>query len=552
MTETARHDVIILGAGFAGSVLGSVLSRNGADVLLIDAGTHPKFAIGESMIPYTLLTLRTIANRYDVPEIKVLTSYDTCNDQINNSFGWKRHFGFMHHRVGEEPDPFEATQSNTPGILNKSGHLYRQDTDSWLFGVALKYGCTAQLNCRVTDVDVASDGVVVKSADGREFRGRYLVDASGFRSPLADKLDLRERPSRFKHHSRSIFTHMINVRTTDEVLRHSKAERPRVPWHDGTMHHLFERGWFWVIPFNNNPRSRNPLVSVGVTMDPRRYPKPDAEKLSAGEEFMAFAERYPAVARQFADASPVREWISTDRLQYSSTASIGDRWCLMSHAAGFLDPLFSRGLSNTAEVINALAWRLLAALRDGDFSEARFKYVERLEQGLLDYNDDLVNSAYVSFDHFPLWNAVFRIWAGGSFLGAFRLQQALSRYQRSGDDRWFRQLEEAEHTGLWWPDHEEYAGLFEAMVTQCEAVDRGTVTPQRAAGQLNTLVRAADYMLPPIGFTDPDTHFLRPTPPRIARTARWMLTKAPADVRELGLGLFADIGRNALRGRRVF
>lgn len=287
-------------------------------------------------------------------------------------------------------------------------------------------------------------------------------------------------------------------------------------------------------------------------MDPRRYPKPDAEKLSPGEEFTAFAEHYPAVARQFADASPVREWISTDRLQYSSTASIGDRWCLMSHAAGFLDPLFSRGLSNTAEVINALAWRLLAALRDGDFSEARFKYVERLEQGLLDYNDDLVNSAYVSSDHFPLWNCVFRIWAGGSFLGAFRLQQALSRYQRSGDDRWFRQLEEAEHTGLWWPDHEEYAGLFEAMVAQCGAVDHGTVTPQHAAGQLDTLVRAADYMLPPIGFTDPDTRFLRPTPPRIARTAHWMLTKAPADVRELGLGLFADIGRNALRGRRVF
>lgn len=551
MATTEEHDVIILGAGFAGSILGTILARNGANVLLVDAGSHPKFAIGESMIPYTLLVLRTLADRYDVPEIKVLTSYDSCNREINNSFGWKRHFGFMHHRVGEEPDSWEANQSNTPGILNKSGHLFRQDTDAWLFNVALRYGCTAKLGCRVTDVDLAEDGVMVSTADGREFRGKYLVDASGFRSPLADKLGLRETPSRFKHHSRSIFTHMVGVKTADEVLRHSRAERPPVPWHDGTMHHLFDRGWFWVIPFNNNPDSRNPLVSVGVTVDPRRYPKPGPE-VSAAEEFFTFAERYPAVARQFADAHPVREWVSTDRLQYSSSASIGDRWCLMSHAAGFLDPLFSRGLSNTAEVINALSWRLLAALDDGDFSQSRFKYVERLEQGLLDYNDNLVNSAYISFDEYPLWDGVFRTWAAGSFLGAFRLQRALSKFQRSGNDEHFRRLEEAENTGLWWPDHDGYRQLFDGMVAQCAAFEQGLVSAEHAAAGLHAQIADSEFLLPTLGFTDPKTKFLKPSPPRIARTARWLVTDAPEDVRELGLGLFADIGRNALRGRKVF
>ncbi len=60
-----------------------------------------------------------------------------------------------------------------------------------------------------------------------------------------------------------------------------------ISYHKGTLHHCFERGWFWVIPFNNNPLSTNPLISVGLTIDPRRYPKPD---MSAEQEFNEFLQ----------------------------------------------------------------------------------------------------------------------------------------------------------------------------------------------------------------------------------------------------------------------
>ena len=65
-----------------------------------------------------------------------------------------------------------------------------------------------------------------------------------------------------------------------------------ISYHKGTLHHCFERGWFWVIPFNNNPLSTNPLISVGLTIDPRRYPKPD---MSAEQEFNEFLNLYPSV-----------------------------------------------------------------------------------------------------------------------------------------------------------------------------------------------------------------------------------------------------------------
>ncbi len=47
----SAYDVIILGSGIAGSVTGAILAKHGARVLLVDATTHPRFAVGESMTP---------------------------------------------------------------------------------------------------------------------------------------------------------------------------------------------------------------------------------------------------------------------------------------------------------------------------------------------------------------------------------------------------------------------------------------------------------------------------------------------------------------------
>ena len=292
MTMSVRdytHDVAILGSGIAGSMLGAILARNGVKVLLIDAASHPRFAVGESTIPHLLVNLQIMATRYGVPEIATLTSVKTCTSEISNTFGVKRHFGFMLHRPGEEPDPRESNLFATPRVLNQSSHLFRQDSDAYMFRTAAKYGCDTRQNYRVLDVAPDADAVVLTGQDGVEYRARYLVDASGFRSVLAGKLELRETPCRFKHHSRSLFTHMIGVRPFDEVVDHPKEDRPPVRWHEGTMHHTFERGWFWIIPFDNYPESRNPLCSVGLTFDPRLYPRP--ADMTPEEEFLQVCAR---------------------------------------------------------------------------------------------------------------------------------------------------------------------------------------------------------------------------------------------------------------------
>lgn len=541
--EQTTYDVAILGTGFAGSLLGSILARQGASVLLIDAGSHPRFAIGESTIPYTLLYLRALADRYDVPEIKDLATFSRTRAAMGERFGVKRHFGFMLHHQGTPQNPREANQFNTPkNLLNEAAHFFRQDTDSYLFHVAIKYGCMSRQNFRAEQLDFDDGGVTISGGDA-QYRARYLVDASGFRSPVAEKFDLRENPCRLKHHSRSVWNHMLGVPRTDDLWNRGKENRPPLPWYEGTLHHMFERGWAWVIAFDNNKWSTNPLCSVGMTVDLRTHPRP--ENLTPEEDFHALVAPYPDIVRQFAGAKPVREWVSTPRLQYSSSRCAGDRWFLLAHAAGFIDPLFSRGLSNTAESVNALAWRLLDAIRDDDFSPDRFSFVDKLQQRLFDYNDSLVNAAFISWVDHDLWTAVFRYWAWGANAGCYHIQRALSRFAEDGDDKHFRVLEDAPHLGHYWGFNDGFAASYDSMVEQVDAVEAGVLTPREVADDLYAQMEKADFWPKGFGFAERDVRFISPGPRTIIRTARWARTKADP---ELG-SLMVETGKAALRSR---
>ncbi|MFI1568657.1 NAD(P)/FAD-dependent oxidoreductase [Streptomyces sp. NPDC020490] len=548
--EKETFDVAILGSGVAGSILGAILARNGAKTLLLDAGSHPRFAIGESTIPFTLVSMRTLAERYDVPEIAHLASFTDTTRAIGPRFGVKRHFGFLLHHEGAPQNPREVNEFNTPPqLLHEAAHLFRQDTDSYLFQVAVKYGCKIRQNFFVTDIDFDGSGVTLAGRDG-SYRARYLVDASGFRSPVAEKFGLREDPCRFKHHSRSVWNHVVDLTPTDRLFEHVPAsQQPPVPWYEGTVHHMFERGWAWVIGFDNNKWSKNPLCSVGMTVDPRRYPKP--EGVTPEEDFRRLAAPYPDIVRQFEGMKPVREWTSTGRLQYSSKQTAGDRWFLLSHAAGFIDPLFSRGLSNTTEALNLLAWRLLKAVKDDDFSGERFAPVDRLQQGLFDYNDSLVNSAFISWCDYDLWSAVFRIWAWGANAGVYRMQTALTAYRKDGRDSHFTDLEDVPHPGLYWPDHEGFAGLYDAMVRQCEAVEAGVVSAPDAADFLYERLQAADFVPKHFGFAERDIRFLNPRPKTLLRMVRWAATDADPVVRRLVLGNGREAVKARLRGKKL-
>lgn len=550
-TTRTTYDVAILGSGLAGAMLGAILARNGARVVLIDRGAHPRSATGESTTPATAVALRTLAERYGVPEIKSLVSFENTTRVLGPTHGLRRHQGFLLHRAGRPQSPGEVTQFSTPpGVQYEGSHLYRQDADAQMFYVAVRYGVTPRQNVTVADIAVDDDGVTVTGGGGEEWRARCVVDASGPASPLADKLGLREEPARFRHHSRTLWTHMVGVPRTDDLLRRRPEDTPPVPWYEGTVHHLFERGWFWVIGFDNHPASRNGLCSVGLTLDSRRYPRP-ADR-GPEEEFFHHASRFPDIARQFAGARPVREWATVERSQYSSRQCAGDRWFLLGEAAGFVDPLFSQSLTDTADTLNALARRLLDGVADGDFSHRRLAYPERLQQRLFDHHDALVNAAFTAWDDHDLWSAVFRVWAFGTNIGATHRYNALAAFLGDGDDRHFTALENAPHPGLPWPVHDGFRVLWDEMVAQCEAYELGKASAREAADALHLQLRKADFVPKHFGFAERWQRFIHPGPRSVARMTRWLLTESDTTLRETVLRHNAATVRSRVRGRRPF
>ncbi|MFI2435501.1 NAD(P)/FAD-dependent oxidoreductase [Streptomyces sp. NPDC018693] len=527
MKRGDHYDVAILGSGMAGGMLGAVLARNGVKVLLLDAGTHPRFAVGESTIPYTSGMTRLIADRYQVPELRALSSFKGISENVSRYCGQKQNFGFVYHREGSTQNPQEINQLVVPSVLRTETHLFRQDVDAYLFHTAIKYGAHPRSGTRIVDIDTdPDDGAVLRTDSGEELRAHYVVDGSGFRSPLAERFGLRETPTRARTHSRCLFTHMIGVEPFDKAPAARAHDQPN-PWHHGTLHHVFDGGWLWVIPFDNNPASLNPLCSVGLTLDPRVHPKDDR---TPQQEFDDFLARFPEIAHQFRDAKAVRPWVSTGRLQYSAKQVVGERFCLTSHAAGFIDALYSRGLTNTMELVNALGWRLIAASRDGNWSLERFSYLEDLQQGLFDFHDDIVYSSFVGFRDYELWNAVNRTWMLGTMLGNVMLEDAYYRFERTGDDGVFRELEQHGHPGSPLPVSDGFNRMGHLTRELCQAVDEGTQDPGEAARKILTYIRGADFIAPSFKFGERDNRCFAMSPAKMLMNARWCRKDAPPEI----------------------
>src|SRR5262249_20760234 len=144
-----------------------------------------------------------------------------------------------------------------------------------------------------------------------------------------------------KTNTRVIFGHFRNIPFLEEVMggRNLAFERSRDAC---TIHHCFAGGWIWVIRFDSG------IVSVGLVLDRAVYPDNDRE---AEEELRSFIERLPSINAHLGNTEPVRPPVTPSRMNFSSRTTIGDRFMLTPHAAGFVDPLFSSGINLTQSFI---------------------------------------------------------------------------------------------------------------------------------------------------------------------------------------------------------
>jgi len=176
---------------------------------------------------------------------------------------------------------------------------------------------------------------------------------------------------------------------------------------------------------------------VGLLLDPEKYPP--RNYLSPEQEFREFISRFPGLHAQFNDAKSVRPWVRSDRLQYSSRHVVGERFALLGHAAGFIDPIYSKGLYLSHMSIMVLADLLFKAKDTGDYSAAAFNELKLKTLAYIKMHDRLAANSLKSWRHYELWRVYSVLWLLGAYLEYLGL--SIARMRAKSRDEYLKLLD---------------------------------------------------------------------------------------------------------------
>jgi FADH2 O2-dependent halogenase len=400
-------DIVVIGSGIAGSALALALQQAGLQTLCIERKSHPRFAIGESLVPTTSFLLKQLARDYQIPELGQIAHY--LGLRAHGCAAWpKQAFWHACHLEGEPLAP--NREHFLEGLhlpIGPDVHMLRADADAFLVSLFPKYGVQYQENTEMVGFEAGHAGVMLRlRGPGGEsgVRARMVVDASGHASFLAHQFGLRDAVPRLATDTRSIFSHFQNVPPLDEQLG-GCHESFRFRRDGATMHHQFRGGWIWVIPFDNG------ITSVGVQLDRRIHPLD--ERISPEDEIAALLDRYPGIAAHLGAMEAIRPIVRTDRVQFTSRSILGNGFILTPHAAGFVEPLYSTGILVTALFISRFVPAAQEALATGNWQREQFLPIERCFFDELKQIDYVVNGTIQSFRNPELFKQYWRLWIIG-------------------------------------------------------------------------------------------------------------------------------------------
>jgi flavin-dependent dehydrogenase len=309
MEDSSRPDVVVVGGGPAGSTAATLLAKAGRRVILLEKEAHPRFHIGESLLPRNLDILQRLGILDEVRRIGV----------------HKPGAEFVSDRTGRScAFPFARALDRS---RTHAWQVKRSEFDALLFANAARHGAVTIDNTRVTDIQFHGAGqraVVTAHGTGHapvEFRPRYVLDASGRDTFLAGRMRVKETNK--YNNTAAMYAHFAGVEQRTAAL-------------GGYISiHLAEDGWFWLIPLPGN------ITSVGFVGNQAAW---KGRHGSAKDLFLARIASSPTVAARLRHASIASDIYSTGNYSYRARQGHGDGFLMIGDAYGFVDPMFSTGV----------------------------------------------------------------------------------------------------------------------------------------------------------------------------------------------------------------
>jgi len=314
LNETAgstprRCDVLVIGGGPAGSTAAALLAEKGYKVALLEKAHHPRFHIGESLLPANVPLFDKLGVRAEIEAIGMEK--------------WGAEFVSPWHAHRQTFEFGDAWDKSMP----RSFQVRRAEFDEILIRNAGRKGADVMEGCRVRDVAFlpGDAGVVVQaehdSGESETWHCRFLIDASGRDTFLGNQLKIKQRNPR--HNSAALYGH----------FRGAKRLEGRQEGHISIF--WFAHGWFWFIPLADGSTSIGAVVWPQVL---QRRKKPAADFL------MDLIALCPALAERLTDAERISEVEATGNFSYACARTHGDRYLLLGDAYAFIDPVFSSGV----------------------------------------------------------------------------------------------------------------------------------------------------------------------------------------------------------------
>lgn len=301
--ERQQWDVVVIGAGPAGTVSAGLFAQAGHSVLVLEKEHFPRFHIGESLLPAGLPVLE----RLGVEPRGETFLYKRGARFVCEASGREQTFAFENSLAGE------SDESSAP---RHAWQVDRAGFDTQLRDRAVELGAEVRHGETVVDAGADENGVWVETRTGT-VRGRYLIDASG-QSRLMARRSGTAVPYR-QFGTSSVFTHYEGV--GDEAWAEFE------PWFDIRIM-LRPEGWGWIIPLTNR------RLSVGMVA----RGKITAEELEQGLLAGPTVQRLTAGAQR-------GETRVVGNFSYRNTKPSGVRYATVGDAYCFLDPVFSSGVT---------------------------------------------------------------------------------------------------------------------------------------------------------------------------------------------------------------
>ncbi len=308
--RTETTDILIIGAGPAGSVAAAMLRQRGLSVVILERQVFPRFSIGESLLPQSM---------------EYIQAAGLLRDVVEAGFQYKNGATFAR---GDRSTWFDFRDKFSEG-WGTTYQVQRADFDHILVKGAQRQGAQVRFGHEVLAVEPGEKPrVTVRSPEGEEYRveAGFLLDASGFARLLPRLLKL-ETPSNFPVRG-AIFTHVRdNIPAggfdRNKIVISTHPEQVDV--------------WYWTIPFSNGCCSQGVVAEQDFLA---RYSGTEMERLQA---LVNEAPNLRALLKNATwDVLPARQIVG-----YSADVSslVGPGYALLGNAGEFLDPVFSSGVT---------------------------------------------------------------------------------------------------------------------------------------------------------------------------------------------------------------